>query len=82
MPTQDANENRAASEEAINEDKKRLRMLWAGLVVYFLIMVNALRYATQVPYKIFILGAVINMGIIISIFVAMNKVRKRMQSRR
>jgi hypothetical protein len=82
MQTQGMNENNAARQEEIKEDRKRLRMLWAGLTVYFLIMLNAFRYASQVPYQIFILGALINMTIIISIFVAMNKVRRRMQCRR
>jgi hypothetical protein len=76
------NENPAEREEAIKQDKKRLRMLWVGFITYFLIMLNALRFATKVPYQIFILGALINMSIIVSIFVAMNKVRRRMQGRK
>jgi hypothetical protein len=82
MQIQGTNESSTVREEEIKDDKRKLRMLWAGLAVYFLIMLNAIRLATQIPYQILIVGALINVGVIISIFVAMNKVRRRMRSRR
>ena len=69
-------------QEANKADKSKLRVLWAGVCLYVLIMVNALRLAAQVPYQILILGGLVNIGVIVSFFVAINKVRKRMQERR
>ena len=38
-------------QEANKADKSKLRVLWAGVCLYVLIMVNALRLAAQVPYQ-------------------------------
>lgn len=73
--------NNAGREKADRADKSRLRVLWIGLCLYFLIMINALRLVHRVPYQILLLGALVNFAIIVSIFVAINKVRKRMTER-
>jgi hypothetical protein len=59
-------------------DRRKLRWLWIGLGTYFLIFLNALRYATVVPYQIFILGALINGAVIVTIIMAMRRVYKRL----
>jgi hypothetical protein len=82
LATETKNPSNAERQEADKADKSKLRVLWAGVCLYVLIMVNAFRFAAQVPYQILILGALINIGVIVSLFVAINKVRKRMQERR
>jgi hypothetical protein len=77
METETRNDHIARQEV----DKAKLRVLWGGVCLYALIMVNAFRFAAQVPYQILILGALVNMSIVISLFVAINKVRRRMQGR-
>jgi hypothetical protein len=59
-------------------DARKIRILWIGLGIYFLIMLNALRYARGLPYPIFILGALVNIAIIVTIIVSMRRVYKRM----
>ena len=81
MAAESQTPNSAGREEADRADKSRLRLLWIGLCLYFLIMINALRLAHQVPYQILLLGGLVNFAIIISIFVAINKVRKRIRER-
>ncbi|MGB8323244.1 MAG: hypothetical protein WCE52_09815 [Candidatus Acidiferrum sp.] len=59
---------------------RRIRMLWAGLIVYFLIMLNAVRYAREVPYQILILGGVINLAIIMTMVIAISRAYKRLRN--
>lgn len=59
-------------------DIRRIRVLWIGLGLYFLIMLNALRYARGVPYQIFILGALVNIAIIVAIIISMRRAYKRL----
>jgi hypothetical protein len=68
-------------QDANKADKSKLRVLWACVCMYVLIMANSLRFATQLPYQILLLGGLLNMGIIISMFVAMNKIKRRMADR-
>jgi len=70
MVTEIQNPRSTQHQEADNADKSKLRVLWGGVCLYFLIMVNAFRFATQVPYQILVLGALINFGVIVSLFVA------------
>lgn len=64
-------------------DKERLKGLWVGFGVYFVIMLFAIPYAaTRVPYQVFALGGLINATIIICFFVVMNKVRRRIGEQR
>ena len=55
---------------------RRRRVLWVALVVYFLIMFNALRYVYVVPYQAVIAGSLVNMAIIVSLFVALRRTYK------
>lgn len=59
-----------SSKEAV---VRRRRLLWVGLVVYFLIMLNALRYVYVVPYQAIIAGALANMAIIVSLVQALKR---------
>ena len=82
MVTETQAPNSAGHQPSDSADKLRLRVLWFGLCLYLLIMVSALRLANQVPYQALVLAGLVNFGIIISIFVAINKVRKRMRERK
>jgi hypothetical protein len=73
--------NGTGRQESNGADKSRLRVLWIGLCLYLLIVLNAMRLTNQVPYQALVLGGLVNLGIIISIFVAISKVRKRMRQR-
>jgi hypothetical protein len=61
-------------------DHRKVRVLWAVLIMYFLIMVNAFRYAYKVPYQILILASLVNAAIILSIIVTMRRIYKRIRS--
>jgi hypothetical protein len=80
LQTQTTSNNEAERDTAARADKKRLKALWVGLSVYFVIMVVALQYATRVPYQFLALGGLLNMSIIICFFVAINKVRRRIRN--
>jgi hypothetical protein len=51
----------------------RIRLLWVGLVTYFLIFVNSARYLTSSPYQVVIVGSLINAGMITVFVVALRK---------
>ena len=72
-------QTQGASNYEATADKKRLKILWIGLGVYFVIMMVALQYATRVPPRFLGLCGLINMSIIICFFVAINKVRRRIR---
>jgi hypothetical protein len=55
---------------------RRIRVLWVALAVYFLIMLNALRYVYVVPYQAVILGSLMNMAIIVALVVALKRAYK------
>jgi hypothetical protein len=54
-------------------DGRRIRWLWIGLGTQLLIFVNAARYLPAVPYQAFIVGALINAGMVIAFVVALRK---------
>ena len=56
---------------------RRARALWIGLVVYFLITLNAFQYAGRIPYQVFVIGALLNVAILLSFVVALTRVYKR-----
>ena len=58
-------------------DRRKLWGLWIGLGVYFVIMLNAFRYAHRIPYQAFILGALLNVAVITSFILALRRVYKR-----
>lgn len=79
LQTQSTSKSAAEVDAATTADKKRLNGLWVGFGVYFVIMLFAAQYATRVPYQVLALGGLLNMSIVISFFVAINKVRKRIR---
>jgi len=60
----------ASSKDAV---VRRRRVLWVGLVVYFLIMLNAFRYVYVVPYQAVIAGSIVNMAIIVCLVQALKR---------
>jgi lipoprotein signal peptidase len=65
-------ESRLTLNESGN-DNGRIRLLWVGLVTYFLIFMNSARYLTRFPYQVLIAGALINAGMITAFVVALRK---------
>ncbi len=61
-------------------DRRRIRILWAGAGLYFLILLNGLRYFGHLPYQIVILGAVLNAMIFTVFVVTIRKVHRRMSA--
>ena len=70
--------NHLQSPEKIRADRRRLKILWAGLAVYFVGMMNAIRFAFRVPYQAVIVGALINAAMIVAFFMAIVKVQRRL----
>jgi hypothetical protein len=65
---------------ATDADRRRIRILSAGGGLYFLILLNGLRYFGHLPYQIVILGTALN-GMILTVFVVtIRKVYKRMRT--
>ena len=62
-------------------DIRRVRVLWIGLALYFLILLNALRYVHSVPYQALVLGGLVIAAIIIAIVVSMRRVYRRISSK-
>jgi hypothetical protein len=80
LQTQSSSNNEAVRGAATRADKGKLKALWIGLSVYFVIIVVALQYARRVPYQFLALGGLLNMGIIICFFVAINKLRRQIRN--
>lgn len=59
-------------------DRRKIRVLWIGLVLYFLIMLNAFRFAYRVPFQILIIASLVNVAIILAIIVSMRRVYRRL----
>jgi hypothetical protein len=64
----------------VTSERRKLRWAWVGLGTYFLIFLNATRYASRVPYQIFILGALINAAIITVLILAMRRAYRRLRN--
>jgi hypothetical protein len=60
-----------------NGDRRQIRILWAGAGLYFLILLNGLRYFGRLPYQVVILGAALNAMIFSMFIMTIRKVRKR-----
>jgi hypothetical protein len=67
----------ASSDVTRKADGRRIRILWVGLGIYFLIMLNTLRFAYRVPYQVLVAGGLINLAIIAAIIVSMRRVYRR-----
>ena len=63
-----------------NGDRRQIRILWAGAGLYFLILLNGLRYWGQLPYQVVILGAALNAMILTMFIMTIRKVRKRIRT--
>jgi|SRR5450432_3965446 hypothetical protein len=63
-----------------NDDRRQIRILWVGAGLYFLILLNGLRYFGQLPYQVVILGAALNAMIFTMFIVTIRKVRKRIRT--
>lgn len=61
------------------ETVRRLWVLWGGLLLYFLIMVNSFRYAGTIPYQFLILAALVNAAIILTIIIAIRRAYRRLK---
>jgi len=64
----------------VTSERRKLRWAWVGLGTYFLIFLNAIRYASRVPYQIFILGALLNAAIITVLILAMRRAYRRLRN--
>jgi uncharacterized integral membrane protein len=56
------------SMSATDADRRRIQILSVGGGLYFLILLNGLRYFGHLPYQIVILGAALN-GMMFTVFV-------------
>lgn len=70
---------------ATAQDRRRLRMLWIGLVTYLLIQVNAIRIVAtdvhlfrRVPLSAVILASLMNFAVMTTLIVALRRVYKRL----
>src|SRR5450432_2051003 len=63
-----------------NDDRRQIRILWVGAGLYFLILLNGLRYWGQLPYQVVILGAALNAMILTMFIMTIRKVRKRIRT--
>ncbi len=62
-------------------DRRRLWALWGGAGLYFLILLNGLRYVGELPVLTIVLGTLLNGAIFTTFVVAIRRVYKRLESR-
>ena len=60
-------------------DRRRLKILWGGLILYFLILLNSIRYLERVPYQAFIAAGFLNLAIMTSIGLAIRRTYRRLR---
>jgi hypothetical protein len=58
-------------------DRRRLWALWGGAGLYFLILLNGLRYLRELPVLTIVLGALFNGAIFTTFVVAIRRIYKR-----
>lgn len=58
-------------------DRRRLRLLWVGAGLYFLFLLNALRYLSRVPYQTMIVGTAVNLAVLSTFLFEISKVYKK-----
>jgi hypothetical protein len=56
---------------------KRIRVLWAGFGLYFVIMSNGLRYANQIPWQIFVVASIVNMAMVMGFVILLRNEYKK-----
>ena len=64
---------------SIPTERAKVRWYWIGVVTYFLIWMNALRFAAVVPYQILVGGAILNTVIIIGFIVLLRRSYRRIK---
>lgn len=57
----------SAKEQSQQRVQRRIRWLWIGFGIYTFTFINTIRMAYQVPYQIFVLGAVLNVFMVVAI---------------
>ena len=63
----------------IQADRRRIKFLYVGLVTWIVIFLNAvIRYASKVPYQVFVVGSVIDSIIIVTFILALRKAYRRL----
>jgi hypothetical protein len=60
-------------------EQKKIRWYWIGVVTYFLILLNAGRFAYQVRYEVLIIGAILNAVMIIGFVLLLRKSYRRIR---
>lgn len=70
---------RPDSDAGVAADKRKLRLLWFGAALYFLVFLNALRYTGRVPWQAFVLGSLLNIAIIAAVALAMRRIYRRLR---
>jgi hypothetical protein len=73
-------ETRDATVDSASAERRRIRLYWIGLGTYFLIFLNAIRFANRVPYQVFVLGALLNAAIIVGIFILIRRAYRRLRN--
>ena len=59
-----------------NADRRSLWALWGGAVLYFLILLNGLRYLWELPFPIVVLGTLLNVTIFTTLVLAIKRAYK------
>ena len=62
-------------------DRRRLWALWGGAGLYFLILLNGLRYVGELPVLAIVFGTLLNGAIFTTFVVAIRRVYKRLECR-
>lgn len=78
MDTETNDLSKISPDASRKRDVRRLRILWIGLGMYLLIMLNAMRLADAVPYQVLILGGAINLAILATIIISIKRIYKRL----
>jgi hypothetical protein len=58
---------------AYSTKPRNIRVLWFAAGLYFVFMLIVAQYATKAPYQVLVLGAVLNMAIVLTFVVKLRK---------
>jgi hypothetical protein len=61
-------------------ERRRILWYWIGLGTYLLILLNVLRIASTLSYMILVLGAVVNLAVIVGIILLLRRAYQRLRS--
>lgn len=76
MQTKDAKHH----QELIRLERRRIRWYWVGVVLYSLIWLNGLRFARQVSYVVLILGALVNVAMLLGAIFLLRRSNLRLRA--